>query len=312
MMPQHSFRNPTQDPFRTRALGVGIPYVASRHEEYREESGAHYLQGNPEDHLESPRAAYAEAYVLRDVRPLVGTGRGLSLGTAAPPCPALLEHIVKWCRASRAAWYAEHAGFSRVPHPEAAPARAPRRRPLLHGHEVYDLQVPVALPSTEEAADTLAANARVVAAAIPCPLLLQNVPSLANSPRPALTEGEFLERVLSRSGTGLRLDLTAVLSSVQRRGVPPLEGLRELPLERVVEVLITGGMPVAGALVPFRDAPVPEAAWGLLDAVLGAAPVKGVLLDRAPDARRAEELARANAAWRSAIGPIPIPAGESA
>jgi uncharacterized protein (UPF0276 family) len=88
--------------------------------------------------------------------------------------------------------------------------------------------------------------------------------------------------------------------------------LRTIPMDRVVEIHLAGGVAIDGWYHDFHCAPVPQPVWDMLDYVLARAPnVKGIVLEvqgrvhsaRSPDVDDtwpqmiATDLRKARAAW---------------
>jgi uncharacterized protein (UPF0276 family) len=104
-----------------------------------------------------------------------------------------------------------------------------------------------------------------------------------------LDEPAFLGRVLSTPRTHLLLDLHNVHTTAVNAGFEPWEYVQRLPLERVIEIHVSGGVDSDPAWLESRetrrldshDDAVPEAVWRLLERTVPLCPnVRGVTLER--------------------------------
>ena len=104
-----------------------------------------------------------------------------------------------------------------------------------------------------------------------------------------LDEPAFLARCLDAPRMHLLLDLHNVYTTASNAGFDPEVYIQRLPLERVIEIHVSGGawsepgwLPSKRALrLDAHDSDVPEPVWALLDGVLPRCPnLRGVTLER--------------------------------
>ncbi len=148
------------------------------------------------------------------------------------------------------------------------------------------------LPFSDESIEIVANNIRKIKAFIPVPFLMENISYYFSIPGSTMSEAEFISRVVEVADCGLLLDLTNVHTNAINHGYDPFEFLRSLPLERVVEIHVAGGLMMDGVLIDSHSSAVPEAVWDLLRFVLPRSPVKGVVLERDEDVPSLEELSQ--------------------
>src|SRR6185436_7021490 len=105
----------------------------------------------------------------------------------------------------------------------------------------------------------------------------------------ALDEPGFLARCCSGARMHLLLDLHNVFTMAENFGFEPMAYVERLPLERVIEVHLSGGSYSDPAWLPSgatrrldsHDDAVPEAVWRLAEAVLPRCKrLRGVTLER--------------------------------
>jgi uncharacterized protein len=170
------------------------------------------------------------------------------------------------------------------------------------GREIGHL---TALPYSLDAARAVARNVARARKALPdIPLLLENAAWTLRFPDDALDEGSFYTEIVERTGCDLLLDLGNVYANAVNAGQAPLDLLRSYPLERAAMIHIAGGALEDGFYFDTHAHAVPEAVFGLLDAVLSRAGSIPIILERdssfPPFAELEAELARAGEIARTA------------
>ncbi len=192
---------------------------------------------------------------------VVPHGVRLSLGGTDPLDAERVTHLAACAAAVDAPLVSEHVSFVRAGGRDA-------------GH-----LLPV--PRTREALDVLAVNIGRLQTELDVPLALEPIAALFDWPDDEFTEGEFLTRLLDRTGTRLLLDVANVYANAVNRGRRAEAVLDTFPLDRIAYVHIAGGEVRDGLRHDTHTAAVPDAALTLLTALvdrLGHSPA--VLLER--------------------------------
>jgi uncharacterized protein (UPF0276 family) len=148
-------------------------------------------------------------------------GVKLSLGGAEPVDPKRVRHMAECAEALGSPWVSEHISFCRA-----------------GGLEVGHL---TPLPRTRDSVNVMVDNVKRIQADLPVPIALEPIAALFDWPDPELTEGEFLNEILDRTGALLLLDIANVYANAVNRGEEATQLLDELPLERVAYVHVAGG-----------------------------------------------------------------------
>lgn len=208
--------------------------------------------------------ALAEAALERaEGLPVVVHGVELSIGSVDGENTAYLDILDRFWALRPFAWHSEHLGFLQ------APGAAP-------GELVYS-GAPLPLPLTDEALDLVVPRAAALNQRLPVPFLLENgVHYFHDLPaeRGRTPEG-FLGELCSRSGCGLLLDLFNLYCDAVNQRFDPWQAIERLPLDRVVEIHVAGGITHDGYLLDAHSGPVPPVVWELVDAVVRRAPALG-------------------------------------
>ena len=251
-------------------LGAGVSFRdAWRWEVIRHRGALGAVECIPED-VAGP-AALRDLALVRDAVPVLLHGIGLSLGSAEGVDPERLRHTARVAEALSPPWFSEHIAFTRAGSVEI-------------GHLTP-------LPFTREAVDTVARNVAELKRALPgMPILLENIAYPFVLPGAEMTEAEFVRAVVEAADTGLLLDLENVHANARNHGYDPLAYLASLPLERVAEVHLAGGMVSGGQYVDSHTRPVPEESWALLEWLAPRAPVRALIIERDDDLPQFEEL----------------------
>ena len=166
------------------------------------------------------------------------------------PLPeATIERLQGWVRLTGTPWTSQHIAYGVA---DADLESAPRPWP------------PSAGLSRETALANIVRNARALAEALPVPLLLENIPLYPNVAHRHVCEPELVTEVLAQTGCGLLLDLAHARVTASVLGVDVHAYLEALPLERVVELHLSGPRSV-GSLPPERRQRVWENARTVAD-----------------------------------------------
>lgn len=204
-------------------------------------------------------------------KPFIAHGVGVSMGTAGPSGSA---HHRRWLSAIRRdheefqfLWYTDHLGAT-----------------LLDGNA---LALPLPLPMTAEAAAVVRRTLRKMRRVVPR-VGFENTAQyfLLGDP---MEEPAFIARVLDGTTHFLLLDLHNVHTMAVNLRFDPRDYLRRLPLDRVIEIHLSGGSASPEAWLPSRralrldshDGPVPEEVWRLAEHVLPLCPnLEAITLER--------------------------------
>lgn len=211
-----------------------------------------------------------EALAQETGKPLVAHGVGFSVGSANPDP----ERRQRWLDAMAVdharrpfLWYTDHLGAS-----------------VLNGAE---LTLPLALPHTDDAAEAVAASLRAMAAIVP-DVGFENSVFYFHVDDPQ-AESAFYRRCLKTDNAHWLLDLHNLHTTAVNTGIDPQAWLDAAPLERVIEIHISGGSWSEPGWLPSKrslrldshEGAVPEEVWSLLEGVLPRCPnLRGVTLER--------------------------------
>lgn len=200
----------------------------------------------------------------------VAHGVGFSLGSARPDPERRrrwLERIAADTALFEFGWYTDHLGATE----------------LAGRHLTLPLPIPLVPAAARAVRASLVALQTVVA-----DVGLENSAFYFQLGAP-LDEPAFLREVLGLPRTHLLLDLHNVWTNALNQGFDPWDYVARLPLERVIELHVSGGGPSDPSWLPSgavlrldsHDAAVPEEVWALAERVVPMCPnLRGLTLER--------------------------------
>ena len=166
---------------------------------------------------------------------------GCPVGGSIHPDAQQVDLLRRFATELKVPWVSEHLSFSRA------------RGENGEFHALFLLPPLQTLEGVRVAVDTV----RSLAARLPVPLAIETGVNYLR-PRPGeLPDGEFIARVASESDCGILLDLHNLYAN-ERNGRPTVRSvLDSLPLDRVWEVHVAGGVEVDGYWLDSHSAGVP-------------------------------------------------------
>jgi uncharacterized protein (UPF0276 family) len=95
-----------------------------------------------------------------------------------------------------------------------------------------------------------------------------------------MTEAQFLSTVLEEADCGMLLDVNNVYVNSQNHNFDPFEFLKQIPLERTVQIHVAGHSTGEGMIIDTHGSAVIEPVFQLLKFVLERTDVKAVMIER--------------------------------
>jgi uncharacterized protein (UPF0276 family) len=186
-------------------------------------------------------------------------GVGFPVGGSRLPDPRHLEPLVETIECLGSPWASEHLGFNAFG----------------DGVNTGFLLPPLQTRAGVEAA---VASARRVAGALPVPFLIETGVNYLR-PRPGLmSDGAFVAAVAEQAGCGILLDLHNLWANELNGRQTVREFVSELPLERVREIHIAGGLEHGGYWLDAHSGRIPEPLLELAAWVVPQLPALGAII----------------------------------
>lgn len=270
-------------------LGVGIGYRTEfRRELLESDVPIDFLELMLEHFVDMPPERMEDARRLAQRFTIVVHGLELSIGTVEPLRIDYLTRMRDLVTSTGAYLASDHLSMTSV-----------------QGRAIGNL---TPLPLNRRLAQFLAGKCREVAAFLPVPFLLENISVLFRPGPEEMTEPQFIKLILADSDTFLLLDLTNLLNNATNQGFDPYRYLDNLPLDRVVQIHLAGGMVSNGVVLDTHNSEVPREVFDLLRYAAPKMPLlRAVMIERdqnfPPFEKLLSELAEARKVVRSSWGP---------
>jgi len=194
----------------------------------------------------------------------------MSIAGFVAPDEATLRAIAFTAARTRTPWIGEHLAFMLA---DSLPT----------GHDTKGkatvLSYTVCPQLSEATVERVALNLEVVAQAMPVPIILENSPQYFHVPGSDLTMVDFVGRVASRCNVGLLLDLSHFMITSMNMGTDACSDLQRFPLDKVVEIHLSGFARQSGIVWDDHAAPVSEETFHLLSAVLDRARPRAITFE---------------------------------
>jgi uncharacterized protein len=266
-------------------LGVGLGYRDHyRTDVFRAGPTIEFLEITADHFFDRKPGTDTLLSLLSDRFPLIPHGLGLSLGSADGLDDEYLNRLKELVNRTEPPWWSEHIAFTRA-----------------GGIDIGHL---MPMPKTKASVTLLKQNVARAQAAIPIPLILENITQTIQFPQDTMDEATFLGELVDACDCGLLLDVTNLyINSVNHR-FDPLQVVHRLPADRIVQLHFVGFHREGDILVDSHGHETNSEIWHLLQEVAGYANVCGVILERdenfPPFSQLATELDRMQSILQSA------------
>lgn len=224
-----------------------------------------YVEVPFEQLLHSP-----EVGSIQDSIPVILHCASMSVAGFVPAAETTVRLIDQEVRRTKTPWIGEHLAFiSADPLGKfSEPALSPTA-----------LSYTVCPQLSEETVDQVAYNLSKLQPQFDVPVILENSPQYFDVPGSTMAMTEFIGRVVERCDVDLLLDVTHFLISMLNTGRDAMKEIERLPLERVVEIHISGLNVQSGITWDDHATPATEPVFDLVQHVLQRAQPRAVTLE---------------------------------
>ncbi|MCO4769398.1 MAG: DUF692 domain-containing protein [Deltaproteobacteria bacterium] len=184
--------------------------------------------------------------VLEQVRrdyPVVLHGVSMSIGSTDPLDMDYLAALRRLADRIDVAWMGDHVCWTGV---------AGR-----NGHDLYPV------PYTEESLAHVVERIKVVQGVLGRPLVLENPSTYLGFASDCMSEVEWIARMADESDCALLLDVNNVYVTCRNHGLDPMQYLRDVPWDRVVQNHLAGHTDHGTHCIDTHDDHVCDAVWEL-------------------------------------------------
>lgn len=228
--------------YQNLGLGVGlrtvhIPYILKNLPpvDWFEILTENFLdsEGKPKHNLKSIAKHY----------PIVIHGVSLSIGSTNPIDFKYLQKVKELAKEVNAKWISDHLCWTGI-----------------LGVNTHDL---LPIPYTEEALAHVIGRIKKVQDFLGRPLILENPTRYVSFTNSSMSESEFITRMANQTGCGLLIDLENMFISSSNLNYDPVEFLKSLPHEHIVQFHLAGHTKSETYMVDTHSNSVSDESWEL-------------------------------------------------
>lgn len=223
-------------------FGVGLRTVHFSHI-LRQQPDVDWFEVISENFLESGGRARHVLDQVAERYPVVMHGVSMSIGSADPLNFDYLRKLKQLAKDVRARWVSDHLCWTGVA-----------------GINTHDL---LPIPLNERTLKHVVERIRTVQDVLERPLVLENPSTYVGFADDTMTEWDFLAQMAEQADCGLLLDVNNVYVSSVNNDFDPVEYIRSVPHERVVQFHLAGHTNCQTHLIDTHDGHVTEAVWEL-------------------------------------------------
>lgn len=208
--------------------------------------------------------------IIQEQLPVVLHCASLSVAGFIPPSQPTVDALAEQAARTRTPWIGEHLAFV-----SADGINEESDRDLTPTNLTYTLCPQL----SEETVDRVVENMASFKETFSVPLILENSPQYFPVPGSTMNMVDFVSEVASRTETGLLLDLSHFAITSLNTKADAIAEIDRLPLERVVEIHISGYNEQEGVVWDDHGAPAPPLVFDLLERVAARARPKALTLE---------------------------------
>jgi uncharacterized protein (UPF0276 family) len=188
---------------------------------------------------------------------------GTSVGGTVRPEPAQLERLRETIAYFESPWASDHLSFNQTAEFATGFFLPPRQ--------------------TLQGLETATAAIRALQAALPVPIAVETGVSYLRPLPDELPDGDFVGRVVENADCGLLLDLHNVYCNSLNGRQPLDEYLHQLPLDRVWEIHLAGGMERDGFWLDAHSGAIPDSLYAVAEELVPRLPnLKAIIFEIFP------------------------------
>ncbi|WP_299281768.1 DUF692 family multinuclear iron-containing protein [uncultured Tateyamaria sp.] len=236
---------------------------------------------------------------LRDEIPIVLHCASLSIAGNSPPPPALAAKLAYWVQKTGTPWLGEHLAYVRsdgryrdiAEHDAATQAAgALEANFVLDGTPFnvgYTVSPQLSPPILDRVLNVSAAWEKQLGTRV----LLENGPVYFSMPGSTMTQVEFFNAMCDRRPEArILLDLSHLAITCANTAIDPFDTLAAFPLDRVVEVHLSGAREEGGTVWDDHTMPAPKLVFELFEHLMRKARPRAVTLEYNWDANFPENI----------------------
>jgi uncharacterized protein (UPF0276 family) len=206
--------------------------------------------------------------------PIVLHCASLSIGGSVRCPDETIMDIGNWLHRTKSPWLGEHLAFITAAR-EPVGEMLPRGIPV----EPYDIGYTVSPPMNRHTLKRAVNNFESYSQQLNARLLLENSPLYFQISSSTMSQSEFVSELCHLSDVDLLLDLAHLYISARNIGFDPMKELESFPLEKVLEIHISGVDIQPDGLWDDHANPAPDILFEMLERVMQDGRTRAVTLE---------------------------------
>lgn len=174
-------------------------------------------------------------------------GVTMAIGSPDPLNWDYLKRLKALARKTKTPWLSDHLCWGRLP-----------------GAHFHDL---LPLPYTKEVVNYVAERARIIQDFLEIPFALENLSSYVAFKDDKMSEWDFYTSIVEKGDIFMMLDVNNIYVSSRNHGFDPKDYIRNLPMDRVLQIHLAGHSDHGAYILDTHDQPVCNEVWQLYSEV---------------------------------------------
>lgn len=208
-----------------------------------------WLEFTPENYIDRGGKFKALLENAASLYPMISHGVSMSIGSVDPLNEDFLKKLEEIFKQTNPHWFSDHLCFS-----------------SFNGHYFNDL---IPLPRTPETVQHVADRIKKLQDRFQKVFLIENASQYFNYPEDTMSDLDLFTKILETADCGMLLDVNNVYVNYKNHGADAFGGdpetyIKNLPLERVVQIHVAGHAETKKGLIDTHGAPVIDPVWALL------------------------------------------------
>ncbi|NGX58844.1 MAG: hypothetical protein K940chlam3_01752 [Chlamydiae bacterium] len=225
-------------------LGIGLGLRIPHYEDiFRDKPNVDWFEIISENFMVDGGKPLENLHRILEYYPVVQHGVALAIGSPDPFDFDYLKKLKALSRITKTPWISDHLCWGK-----------------LAGAHFHDL---LPLPYTKEVIDYVSERARIVQDYLEVPFALENLSSYVAFKADEMPEWEFYSAIVEKADIYMMLDVNNIYVSSRNHGYPPQDYIRNIPMERVLQIHLAGHSDRGDYVLDTHDNYVCDEVWKL-------------------------------------------------
>lgn len=225
-------------------LGIGIGLRPVHYEEiFRDKPAIDWFEIISENFMVDGGLPLENLERILESYPVVQHGVSLAIGSPDPLDFDYLKRLKALTKLTKTPWVSDHLCWGRLP-----------------GAHYHDL---LPLPYTKEVIDYVVERAKIVQDYLELPFALENLSSYVGYASDEMAEWDFYGTIVEKADIYMMLDVNNIYVSSRNHGFDPMDYIKNLPLDRVLQMHLAGHSDYGDYVLDTHDHHVRDEVWAL-------------------------------------------------